>query len=198
MRITVAAATFLIVACTAASAQQKAPAETVAFAKKAASANSFQIQSSELAQERSQSAEVKSFAKQMVDEHTKIGQDFKDAVQAANNLPALPEQPDAKQKAALAKLRKAQGMAFDRGYLNAQLTGHKEAAALLRRYAKTGRTPQLKEFAQKTLPTVEQNLAEVTDLNRRVIAAGKARPGVGTRAIGPPAERQKQKREKRQ
>jgi putative membrane protein len=186
--MTVAAATFLIVACTAAVAQQKAPAESVAFAKKAASANAFEIQSSELAQERAHSAEVKSFAKQMVEDHTRIGNDFKEAVQAANISPSPAQQPDAKQKAALSKLRKAQGLAFDRAYLNAQLAGHKQAVALLRKYAKTGRTPQLKELAQKTLPTVERHLSELTELNSRAIAAAKGQPGVGSRAIGPAGE----------
>jgi putative membrane protein len=189
--IAVVAAAFLTVACTGAWAQQQAPAASLAFAKKAASANTFEIQSSQLAQERGQSDEVKAFAKQMVEDHTKIGQDFRDTVQAAGISPAPPEQLDAKQKAALSKLRKAQGAAFDRAYLNTQLAGHKEAVGLLRRYAKTGRTPQLKDFAQRTLPTVERHVTELGDLNNRLIAAGKGQPGVGTRAIGPPAEKQK-------
>jgi putative membrane protein len=203
MRMTVAAAAFLVVAGTAALAQQnapalaqqkspaasKAPAASIAFARKAAGANAFEIKSSELAQERAQSSEVKAFAKQMVDDHTKIGQDFKDAVQAANIPPRLLEQPDAKQKAALAKLQRAHGPAFDRAYLTAQLGGHKEAVSLLRKYSKSGRTPQLKEFAEKTLPTVERHLSEVTELNNRAIAAAQSRTGSGSRAIGPPAEK---------
>jgi putative membrane protein len=90
----------------------------------------------------------------------------------------------------LAKLRSAHGPAFDRAYLSAQLGGHKEAVALLRKYAKSGRTPQLKEFAQKTLPTVEQHLSKVTELNSRAVAAARhGRTGAGSRAIGPPAEK---------
>jgi putative membrane protein len=195
--MTIAAAALLTVACTGAWAQQKAPADSLAFARKAASANSFEIQSSELAQELGQSDEVKSLAKQMIADHARIGQDFKDAVQAAKISPAPREQPDAKQKAALTKLRGARGPAFDRAYLSAQLAGHKEAVALLRRYAKSGRTPQLKEFAQRALATVEQHLSELTDLNSRVVAAGQGRTGVGSRAIGPSA-RKAQKKEKKQ
>jgi putative membrane protein len=188
MRMIAAAAAFLAIAGTAALAQQKAPAESVALARKVASANVFAIQSSELAQDRAQSSEVKSFAKQMIENHTKLGQEFKFAAQAANISPP-PEQPDAKQKAALSKLRSAHGPAFDRAYLAAQLAGHKQAVSLLRKYAKSGRTAQLKEVAQKTLPIEEQHLSEVTELTNRAVAAGKSRPGVGGRAIGPPAER---------
>jgi predicted outer membrane protein len=51
--------------------------------KKVAGANTFEIQSSELAKERAQSSDVKSFADQMIADHTKAGEDFKSAVQAA-------------------------------------------------------------------------------------------------------------------
>jgi predicted outer membrane protein len=51
------------------------------------SANTFEIQSSELAKERTESSEVKSFADKMIADHTKSGQDYKSAVQAANVSP---------------------------------------------------------------------------------------------------------------
>jgi putative membrane protein len=185
--IAVIAAAALAVAGTSALAQQKAPVQSVAFAKNVASANVFAIKSSELAQDRAQSGEVKSFAKQIIADHTKVGQEFKSALQAANISPPPPEQPSAKQKAALSKLRSAQGSAFDRAYLTAQLAGHREAVALLRNYVKSGRTAQLKELAQKTLPIEEQHLSEVMELSNRLVA-GKAPTGTGSRAIGPPAE----------
>jgi putative membrane protein len=189
MRMLVSAAAALVIAGSAALAQQKAPAEATAFARKVAGANAFEIQSSELAQDRAQSSEVKSFAKQMITDHTKIGEDFKSLLQSAN-IPLPPERLDAKQKAALLKLKKAKGPAFDRAYMSAQLAGHKQAVALVGKYAKSGRTPQFKELAQKTLPTLEQHLSEITELSNRAVAAGKAPTGTGSRAIGPPAEPQ--------
>jgi putative membrane protein len=171
-------------------AQTKAPAEATTFAKKVAAANTFEIQSSELAQQRAQSAEVKSFAQKMISDHTKAGKDFKAAVQEANISPPPPEQPDAKQKAILAKLEKAQGAAFDKAYVNAQLNAHKEAVSLFRNYSKSGKTEPLKSFAQKTLPTLEHHLTMVQDLNKS--GAGMARTqGSGGAAIGPPAEKGK-------
>src|SRR5262245_9244317 len=188
MRMLIVAAAVLTVAGSAALAQQKAPAESAAFAKKAASANTFQIQSSELAKDRAQSSEVKSYAERMIADHTKIGQDFAAAVQAANISPPPPEQLDAKQKATLSKLRSAKGPAFDRAYMTLQLKGHQEAISRFRNYAKRGRTPQFKELAQKTLPTREQHLAMAKQLSHQGVAAGQGRTGTGGRAIGPPAE----------
>src|SRR5262245_44809114 len=121
MRMLISTAAALVIAGSAALAQQKAPAEAMAFAKQVASANAFQIQSSELAQERAQSSEVKSFAAKMMTEHAKIGEDFKAVLQTANVLLPAPEQPDAELRAEFSKLQEVQGSAFDRAYLSAQL-----------------------------------------------------------------------------
>jgi putative membrane protein len=188
MRTLIATFAAVAIAGTAAFAQQKAPAEAVTFAKKVASANTFEIQSSELAKERAESSEVKSFADKMIADHTKSGQDFESAVQAANISRPPAEEPDAKQKATLAKLRNAQGGAFDKAYLSAQLNAHKEAVSLFRGYAKKGRTAALKDFAQQTLPTLEHHLEMVQTLSRGGMA-GQNRKGVGGAAIGPPAEK---------
>src|SRR4051794_1355834 len=153
MKMFVAAVAALALAGTTALAQQKAPAEATAFAKKVAAANTFEIQSSELAKDRSQSSDVKSFAEQMITDHTKAGEDFKSAVQEANVSPSPAEKPDAKQTATLTKLRNAQGTSFDRAYVSAQLAAHKEAVTLFRNYSKSGRTAHLKQFAENTLPT---------------------------------------------
>jgi putative membrane protein len=194
MRTLIAAIAAVALVGTAAYAQQKtaetkAPAEATTFARNVAAANTFEIQSSELAQQRAQSAEVKSFAQKMISDHTKAGQEFKSALQAADISPP-PEQLDAKQKATLAKLQKEQGAAFDKAYISAQLTGHQQAVALFRNYSKAGKTAPLKDFAQKTLPTIEQHLTMVQDLSKPGATAQKQAPtGTGGAAIGPPADK---------
>jgi putative membrane protein len=125
----------------------------------------------------------------MIKDHTKAGEDFKAAVQAANVSPPPAEEPDGKQKATLAKLRNAQGEAFDKTYVTAQLAAHKEAVSLFRSYGKSGRTAPLKEFAQNTLPTLQHHLEMVQEINRPSGVAGKrGAKGTGGAAIGPPAE----------
>jgi putative membrane protein len=143
--------------------------------KKWASANTFEIQSSELAKDRAQSGDVKSFAEQMIKDHTKAGNDF-NAVEEANISPPPPEEPDVKQNATLAKLKSAQGAAFDKAYVSAQLTAHNEAVSLFRNHAKSGRTTPLKQFAQSTLPTLEHHLSMVQELSRPSGVASKQAP----------------------
>jgi len=183
MKRLISAVAFTALAATLAFAQQQPPAEATTFATKVAAANTFEIQSSELAKERAQSGEVKSFADTMIADHTKAGTEFKAAVQAAK-MPAPAEKPDAKQRATLSKLRSAEGAAFVRAYVSAQLNAHKEAVTLFRTYSKNGRTADLKDFAQKTLPTLEHHLSMVQQLSSKGVAGGPT--GTGTRAIGPP------------
>jgi putative membrane protein len=148
-------------------AQQKAPAEANTFAKKVAAANTFEIQSSQLAKDRTQSGELRSFAQQMISDHTKAGEDFKSAVSAAKVSPPPPERPDARQQLTLAKLRNAQGSAFDKAYVAAQLKAHEQAVTLFRRYSKNGHTAPLKEFATKTLPTLEHHLQMIQAISKK-------------------------------
>ena len=172
-KLIAAAALAVAVASTALAQQQKAPVEATEFAIKVAASNAFEIQSSQLAGDRAERAEVKSLAKQMIDDHTKAGRDFKSAVQAAN-MTAPPEDPDAQQKAEIEKLRTARGRSFDQTYLSAQRQAHQQAVSLFQAYTRNGAAGPLKEFAQKTLPTLEQHLKMIQDVNQQISTAGQA------------------------
>ena len=54
-----------------------APAPTQDFIDKVAVANKFEIDTSQLALQYGKAQDVKTFAQQMIDDHTKAGEDFK-------------------------------------------------------------------------------------------------------------------------
>lgn len=164
MRKIVTGAALLAIAGSMAFAQ--APEEAMMFATKVAAANTFEIKSSELASDRAERTDVKSFAKQMISDHTKSGEDFKAAVKSAN-MPMPKEEPSEKQKGTLGKLQSAKGKGFDQAYVNAQLDAHKEAVSLFSDYAQNGKTAALKDFAQKTLPTLEHHLKMVEEVSKK-------------------------------
>jgi putative membrane protein len=58
----------------------------------------------------------------------------------------------------LDKLQSASGPEFDRAFLDMQVKAHKEAVELFSDYAKAGKSSELKNFAQQTLPILEQHL----------------------------------------
>jgi putative membrane protein len=188
MRIIFIAAAAALAFGTDAFAQHNGPDEAAFFAKKVAGSNAFEIRSSQLAKEQGQSEEVKSFADQMIAHHTKLGDEFKAALKEANFSPPPVEEPDAEQNVTLSRLRSAQGAAFDKAYVSAQLEAHKEAVIIFRSYAMRGETAALKDFARKTIPTLEHHLSVVQALSKFGAVAGKRLTGTGGAALGPPVD----------
>ena len=103
----------------------------------------------------------------MIDDHTKVGEKFETAVLAAKIEP--PEDAlDVTHEAKYAKLRLfTTNKGFDGSYVSEQLAAHKEAVDLLRNYSQNGGPGPLKDFATKTLPTLEHHLMMVQGLSEQ-------------------------------
>ena len=65
-----------------------APAPTKKFIDNVAVANKFEIDTSQLALQYGKAPDVKTFAQQMIDDHTKAGEDFKASLAEAKIDPA--------------------------------------------------------------------------------------------------------------
>jgi putative membrane protein len=163
LRLVALAALVMIVPAVA----ETPPEQTTDFVNKVAVANQFEIDTSQLALKYGKGSDVKTFAQQMIDDHTKAGEEFKAALAKAQITPPA-EGLDLAHKAKYAKLRvfTTEG-GFDASYISAQLEAHKEAVALFKDYAANGQTPAVKDFAAKTLPTLEHHLAMVEQLNSK-------------------------------
>ena len=143
------------------------PKQTTDFVNKVAVANQFEIDTSQLALKYAKGSDVKTFAQQMIDDHTKAGQEFEAALTQAQVTPPA-EGLDLAHKAKYAKLRVfTTENGFDASYISEQLEAHKEAVALFKGYAANGETPAVKDFATKTLPTLEHHLAMVEQLSSK-------------------------------
>jgi putative membrane protein len=77
----------------------------------------------------------------------------------------LPKGLDAKHQAKEKQLSTTKGQAFDKAYMQDMVQDHKEDVADFRKEAEHGQDPQLKAFAAKYLPVLEQHLrmAESTE-----------------------------------
>jgi predicted outer membrane protein len=119
--------------------------------------NMAEVEMGKLAQSKSQNPEVKTFAQQMIDDHTKGLSEVQTVAQAKGIT--LPTELDAKHKAMSAKLAKLEGDKFDREYMKMGGTGgHKEALAMLKKNEKSAKDAEVKGLATKMMPTVEQHL----------------------------------------
>jgi putative membrane protein len=125
------------------------------FVTEAATSDMFEIQSSKLADQKSQ-GDVKTFAAQMVTDHTKTTSEMKGLASEAH-APLPDKMTDAQQKM-LDKLNGLNGKDFDKQYMDDQVSAHKDAVSLFERYGKSGDNAKLKAWASQTLPTLQHHL----------------------------------------
>lgn len=130
--------------------------EDIEFMMDAAHGGLAEVELGKLAAERAQSEDVKKFAQRMVDDHSKANEQLKQIAESKGIK--LPTEVDAKDKALMQRLEKLQGAAFDRSYMNAMVTDHVKDVSEFKREASAGRDPQVKSFAESTLPTLEEHL----------------------------------------
>lgn len=125
--------------------------------KDMAQANISEIEAGKLAQSKSSNDQVKSFAQQMIDDHTKALNDVQQVAQQKGVT--LPTEPDAKHKAMATKLQAMSGDAFDKAYMaQAGLADHKKVHSMLLSDEKKAKDPDVKALAAKMAPVVEQHL----------------------------------------
>lgn len=133
------------------------------FMEKAAEAGHTEIDASKLAQTKAGSADVKSFASTMIDDHTKVGSEL-DQLAASKNV-KVPAEPSITQRAKIKLLSASNGASFDKHYANEiGVAAHKDAVALFQKEATHGNDPDIKAFAAKTLPTLNHHLEMAENL----------------------------------
>lgn len=148
-------------------AADKVPEATQDFIDKAAVANQFEIDTSQLALKYGKSADVKKFAQEMIDDHTKIGDEFKATLKTAGIAPPK-DGLDITHQAKYAKLRVfTTESGFDSSYVSEQLAAHEGAVKLFTDHAANDPTPAIKSFAAETLPKLEHHLAMVKELSAK-------------------------------
>jgi putative membrane protein len=141
------------------------------FVMQAAEGGMLEVAKGKLAAQKGAHEGVKQFGQKMVDDHTKANEELKSLASSKNiTLPA--DAPKGRAQAALSKLEKLDGAAFDRAYVDDQVRDHEKTIALFERQAKSGKDAELKAFAEKTLPTLKQHLTTVRDLKTQVAKGG--------------------------
>jgi putative membrane protein len=141
--------------------------KTEDFIKEAATSDMLEIDAAKFAQQKG-NADEKQFAQQMVTDHTKTSNELKGLV-PADMKSALPTALDDSSQKKLDKLRDTKPEDFAGQYDPMQVSAHKDAVSLFERYANGGEDPKLKDWAGKTLTTLQHHLemAQALDKNRK-------------------------------
>lgn len=133
------------------------------FVHKAVVSTMFAVESATLALHKTASPEIKSFAHRLANDRGTTGSSLRQIIAKRSDI-ALPERPDGPQLDLLRDLADLQGPAFDRAYVLAQRAAQEESLAVVSAYAQTGTDPELKAFAESTLPVLQKLDAEAKAL----------------------------------
>ena len=142
-------APLLILACSSAKDSTK-------FAANAAQGGMAEVEMGRMATQRAGDASVREFGARMVADHSRANSELKTI--AGQKGIQLPVELNSEQKSEMEKLSKMSGAEFDQEYMSAMLKDHQTDVKDFDTQSKEGNDPEIKAFAGKTLPTLQQHL----------------------------------------
>jgi putative membrane protein len=141
--------------------------EASEFLVKAASGGLMEVELGKMAQKNGANADVKTFGKRMETDHTKANQELK-TLAASKNV-TIPSTPGEDEQKHINDMQKMTGAAFDRHYMDMMVTDHKKDIELFEDATEDNEIdPDVKAFAQKTLPILRQHLELAQKTNDKV------------------------------
>jgi len=153
--------------------QMAQPSEKM-FLTKAAMGGEAEVALATLAQRKAADPKVKALAERIEADHKKANSELR-AIIAAKNI-TVPGGPDKEHQAEQTRLGALEGAKFDQAYTAAMIQDHTKDIREFEMAAKSS-DPAVKEFAEKTLPTLREHLK----------MAQEAKTGAGTPSSAPRA-----------
>lgn len=136
------------------------------FVSDAASGGMMEVELGTMAVQNASSQEVKDFGRRMIDDHSKANDELK-SIAAKENIPLTGTLKD-ENRDDVDKLSKLSGSDFDKEYMDMMVKDHKKDIKNFEDMAQNAQSPELKQFAQKTLPTLRQHLKMAQDIQDKM------------------------------
>lgn len=138
------------------------------FLQLAIDSSAKEIQLSQRALAKSESAEVKRFAEKMVQDHGATNRELMSLNEALLGEQGPPfKRASSKVKREVDQLSQLAGAEFDRRYMAIMIKDHRNAVDLFAQQAERGQNPELKALARKTLPTLEGHLEMAEEIGSK-------------------------------
>lgn len=126
------------------------------FLKLAADADMTEAHLGQMAQNTAAKTSVRHFGQKLVRDHTNAYEEL--ATLASKIGTAVPKGIDVQRDRAIRDLMHAKGKAFDRQFLQDEVLDHERALVVFRREAAHGHDAEVKAYADKMIPTLEEHL----------------------------------------
>lgn len=126
------------------------------FIMDAAMGGMMEVELGRVAAQQGASDAVKQFGQRMVDDHSRANSELMSI--ASSKGISLPTELDAKHREHVTKLSSMSGAEFDRTYTRMMVSDHEKDVSEFEKQTTRGVDPDLKAFASKTLPTLQEHL----------------------------------------
>jgi putative membrane protein len=143
---------------------QIAAAPDAGFARTAAESGAAEIRVAQLAVQRAEAKAVRTFARRMIADHTKLANELTRI--AKRKGITLPADLNGQDRATLADLTMRTDGAFDDAYIRSQINAHEIAVSVFQQEADHGTDADLKAFAAASLPTLKDHLQMAKDTGK--------------------------------
>jgi len=144
----------------------EAPKELAAadktFVEDAAAGGMFEVQLGQFVVGKAKKQAIKDFAQKMVDEHGKANEELK-GLAATKNV-QLPTEMKQEHKDIMAKMEKLTGSKLEKEYAKVMVDDHTKDVQAFKDYSQSGTDPEVKDWAGKMVPILEEHLAHAQAL----------------------------------
>lgn len=136
------------------------------FVTKAAEGGMAEVSLGNLAASKGVSADVKAFGNRMATDHGKANDELKTL--ASGKGVVLPVEMDKESKETSDKLSGKSGKDFDKEYMEAMVKDHEKDVKEFEKASKDAKDPDVKAWAAKTLPTLQDHLKMAKETEKKV------------------------------
>jgi len=147
----------------------KLSSSDASFVKEAAQGGMTEVQLGKLAQTKGSDEAVKDFGKKMEQDHSKANEELKKI--ASDKGLQLTSELDKKHQSKIDKLEKLSGAKFDKDFMAAMVSDHKDTIKKFESTSEKAKDAELKKFASQTLPTLKSHLQLAESVNTKVKSA---------------------------
>jgi putative membrane protein len=150
------------------------------WVKEAAQGGMSEVKLGELARQKGTDPSVKSFGEKMVTDHTKANNELRDIV--TRKGATLPAEQERHERSTFEHLDKQSGAEFDKAYAEHMVKDHQKDIKEFQKAAQDLSDPDLKAFAQKTLPALQQHQQMAQQMQSTVSAGHQTTATTGQRS----------------
>ncbi len=144
------------------------------FVTMTAQANLAEVDAGRLAVKKTSNPEVKRFAQHMIDDHTQANSELSDL--ARKKGIDMPFQADEAHQKDAARLAGMNGADFDRSYMMMMVNDHQKVVSMFEKYSGEASDPDVRAFARKMLPTLQDHLKMARELSGKLAASSNNNP----------------------